>query len=580
MLAGPDPLRDAAPDYDDLEAERARAGVATALFGVSEAPAQPPAVGRYRIDGRVGAGGMGVVYRAHDPDLDRPVAVKLLHADAASDDTARARMLREARALAKLSHPNVITVYDVGTAGDQVFVAMELVHGDDLRRWLSDGSRSWREILAVFIAAGRGLEAAHRVALVHRDFKPENVLVGADGRVRVLDFGLARLHQHEGQGREGQGRKGQGREGQGHEGDADTHASSRELISGELPSATSSPNLGVNLGANLGVGLTQTGALLGTPLYMAPELYDGAPADAASDQFAFCASLYEGLYGRRPFAARTLRAHIEAVRSGQLREPPTDSPVPLELWLAIARGMALDRGERHDDMGELLAALERIASASASALPGSASQPTTGGGRLRWFIVGLVVLLTVVGLVAAELGLFSRGSGAPAVPDPTAPSAPDPKPDPQSEPNRASPVDARPAQPDAQAPVGVQAPAGDPSELAPSDPALDSASALEPGPDPSLGEPSEADGVLAAPAVAPAPAAGRSHEAAGDGWCHLHEDRYTLLARTSSRRSQLARDGTCYECRVERRRSRTRSFSPRDCAGYSLCGPTASEACE
>ncbi|HVI03842.1 MAG TPA: serine/threonine-protein kinase, partial [Enhygromyxa sp.] len=173
MAEDHDLLRDAAPAYDDVEARRARAGVAAALFGGNSDEddraerTERVAVGRYEIASRLGAGGMGVVYRAHDPDLDRPVAVKLLHTDSSTDEKARARMLREARALAKLSHPNVITVYDVGTDEGRVFVAMELVAGRDLKRWLEQHrSAGWREILALFIAAGRGLAAAHEAALV------------------------------------------------------------------------------------------------------------------------------------------------------------------------------------------------------------------------------------------------------------------------------------------------------------------------------------------------------------------------------------------------------------------------------
>src|SRR5262245_38729127 len=151
------------------------------------------AVGRYVILDRLGTGGMGVVYSAYDPELDRKVALKLLRPDRGpfSGEAGRLRLLREAQAIARLSHPNVIAVYDTGSFGDQVFVAMEFVEGWTLRQWLEEKRPAWREVLARFVLAGRGLAAAHAVGLVHRDFKPENVLLGKDGRVRVADFGIA-----------------------------------------------------------------------------------------------------------------------------------------------------------------------------------------------------------------------------------------------------------------------------------------------------------------------------------------------------------------------------------------------------
>ncbi|MEZ4448658.1 MAG: serine/threonine-protein kinase [Nannocystaceae bacterium] len=210
-LRADDPgLKSVAPGSDDSAARRARAAIEARLFGAmfdaaavdEPAPGPVPAadadaptqVGRYVLESRIGAGGMGVVYRAHDPELDRHVAVKLLRAAIAAhqDERARLRMIREARAMARLAHPNVIHVYDVGAVEDQVFVAMELVDGPSLARWLGGGARAWQEVLDRFLAAGEGLAAAHRAGLIHRDFKPENVLVGEDGRVRVLDFGLAR----------------------------------------------------------------------------------------------------------------------------------------------------------------------------------------------------------------------------------------------------------------------------------------------------------------------------------------------------------------------------------------------------
>ncbi|MBA3546614.1 MAG: serine/threonine protein kinase, partial [Nannocystis sp.] len=229
----------------------------------------PAELGRFVVLHRVGAGGMGVVYAAYDPELDRKVAVKLLHPSVGSDreDVGRARLLREAQAMARLSHPNVVTVFDVGTRDDQVFLAMEFVQGLPLSAWLK-APRGWREVVAVFIAAGRGLDAAHREGIVHGDFKPDNVIVDVEGRARVLDFGLA-FAQDRGKPPS----------------DPEARRSSRSGRSG----------------VDLSTHLTRTGALTGTPPYVSPEQFLGESASARADQYAFCVSLYEGLYGDRPY---------------------------------------------------------------------------------------------------------------------------------------------------------------------------------------------------------------------------------------------------------------------------------------
>jgi tetratricopeptide (TPR) repeat protein/predicted Ser/Thr protein kinase len=269
-------------------------------------------LGRYFVLDPLGSGGSGVVYAAYDPELDRKIALKLLRAERAGDD-ARARLLREAQAMARLSHPNVLAVHDVGTFGDQVFVAMELVDGWNLRQWLAAEPRTRSRILEVFAAAGRGLAAAHAAGFVHRDFKPENVLVGRDGRVRVADFGLVRS-----------------------EGDADLGTE------GSAP-ASASP-----------AAVTLPGTIPGTPGYMAPEQLAGRPADFRSDQFAFCVSLYQALYGRRPFAPG----------SWTVEEPPSGARVPARLRRLLLRGLAVDPAARFSSMDELLAGLERDPSAA------------------------------------------------------------------------------------------------------------------------------------------------------------------------------------------------------------------------
>ncbi len=286
--------------------------------------ALPPGtrVGRYVVVERIGQGGMGVVYAAHDPELDRRISLKLLRTDRRGKHASegRARLVREAQALARLSHPNVVAVHDVGTWEEQVFIAMELVPGGTLARWLEQ-PHPWRETLGLFIRAGRGLAAAHAAGLVHRDFKPENVLVGQDGRVRVTDFGLARPDGMDSASR-----------------DEDTP-----------PPSAESP---------LALAITQAGAVVGTPRYMAPEQLAGGVADARSDQFSFCISLYEGLYGERPFGGDTVRALTLEVLEGRLRAAPRGSPVPARIRRVLLRGLSTASRERFATLDELLDALE------------------------------------------------------------------------------------------------------------------------------------------------------------------------------------------------------------------------------
>ncbi|MCA9655870.1 MAG: serine/threonine protein kinase [Myxococcales bacterium] len=276
-------------------------------------------LGRYVVLDPLGAGAVGLVYAAYDPELDRRVAIKLLRASPGLHPGSRRsqRLLREAQAMARLAHPNVVTVHDVGTHEDRVFLAMEHVQGQTLGRWLGS-SRPWDEVLEVFLAAGRGLAAAHAKGLVHRDFKPDNVMLGDDGRVLVMDFGLARV-------------------GEGSE-------SESEEPSGSGPNA-------------LSARITHTGAMLGTPAYMAPEQHLGRSIDARSDQFAFCVALFEGLYGQRPFAGETAASVGMSIIEGRITEPPAGRGVPRGLHRALLRGLARDPAERYADMDELMRAL-------------------------------------------------------------------------------------------------------------------------------------------------------------------------------------------------------------------------------
>ena len=178
------------PSVDEFEERRLFAELEASMFGT----AKPVELGRYAVGRRLGAGAMGVVYEAEDPHLRRKVALKVLHPDLRSTQASRGhqRLRREARSIGRVNHPNVVEVYDVGEADGRVYIAMELVDGSSLDTWLMQEPRDWSEVLAVFIGAGRGLVAAHQSGVIHRDFKPSNVSIDASGRVRVLDFGLAK----------------------------------------------------------------------------------------------------------------------------------------------------------------------------------------------------------------------------------------------------------------------------------------------------------------------------------------------------------------------------------------------------
>ncbi|MCX4242196.1 serine/threonine-protein kinase [Paraliomyxa miuraensis] len=286
-------------------------------------------LGRYVVLERLGAGAMGVVLAAYDPELDRKVAIKLLHPRerSASGDQGRLRLLAEAQALARLSDPNVVAVHDVGTHDGQVFVAMEFVEGQTLGRWLGGTPRSWQEVLEVMLAAGRGLAAAHARELAHRDFKPDNVMLGSDGRVRVMDFGLARA-------------------------DATTP-------SGEASSSTGELDASQQRCSALDLALTSPGSMLGTPAYMAPECLGGERGGAIADQFSFCVTLWEGIYGQPPFPAKALPELYARVLEGTIAEPPASRRVPRWLRRVLERGLAVEPERRFPSMHDLLHGLER-----------------------------------------------------------------------------------------------------------------------------------------------------------------------------------------------------------------------------
>jgi hypothetical protein len=309
------------------------------------------AIDRFLVLGLVGRGGMGEVYAAYDPELDRKVAIKLLRARGGDTADGRARLLREAQAIAKLQHPNIVVVYDVGTFGDSVFIAMEFVEGRTFGGWLLAAPRTRREILEMYGAAGRGLAAAHAAGLVHRDFKPENVMVTNDGQVRVMDFGLARQMGEEEAAPAPLPISGADGIGDSFVPGLDPETTVDLRKGGDVDVATKS-------GKYLSLKLTQTGAMLGTPAYMAPEQFVVRPTDARTDQFSFCVALYEALYGERPFAGKTFLSLMTSVTMGDVSPPTAGAKVPTWMRRVLLRGLATDPEARFSSMTTLLTALE------------------------------------------------------------------------------------------------------------------------------------------------------------------------------------------------------------------------------
>jgi tRNA A-37 threonylcarbamoyl transferase component Bud32/tetratricopeptide (TPR) repeat protein len=337
-------------------------GAGAADAGDPDVLARGSAVGRYVVLARLGAGAMGVVYAAYDPELDRKVALKLLRPQEETADRARrqARMVREAKAIAKVSHPNVVAIHDVGVHEGQVFMAMEHLSGGTLADWLAEKRRPWREIVKTFIAVGQGLAGAHAEGLVHRDFKPDNVLIDKNGVPKVVDFGLVRLSAS----------VTDVTTSGAFASDADERAEAVPAHAGPVP-------------------LTRTGALTGTPAYMAPEQFRLAAVDARTDQFAFCISLYEALYGERPFPGTNIIAIADSVTSGRIKDAPKDSQVPTWLRRALLRGLSVDPVRRYASLDELNALL--------------ANDPAKRTRRWAMGGAGLMVAVAAVG-VAHRLG--------------------------------------------------------------------------------------------------------------------------------------------------------------------------------
>jgi eukaryotic-like serine/threonine-protein kinase len=318
---------------------------------------------RYVIEAVLGRGGMGTVYLARDQTLSRNVALKLHRAGSGND-----RLHREAIAMAKLAHPNVVTVFEIGSVDDRMYVAMEYVRGETLRDWLTSDKPSWRAIVEMLLQAGAGLAAAHSAGLIHRDFKPENVLVGEDGRPRVSDFGLAR------------------------------HGATRDAKpSGMLSGA-----------------MTQSGAILGTPAYMSPEQLGGDTVDARTDQFAFCVVAWESLFGKRPFVGNTLAALEDAIHRGDIQRPAR-SNVPQRVRDVIERGFAVKPSDRYADMPALLGALRSAAVPRTKkylALGLAAAALLGGGAYAATSIVGARRHAAECDAAAADMHVFDQAKRA------------------------------------------------------------------------------------------------------------------------------------------------------------------------
>lgn len=367
-------------DREDATADTALAIGETATATANERPRRKPAgrsglgpgsrISRYEIVESIGSGGMGAVYKAFDPDLKRSIAIKVLHTESEGSGPRaelQQRLLREAQAMARLSHRNLVTVFDVGSVGDQVFVAMELVDGETLRQWLAQ-ERDWRASLRVLLEAGEGLKVAHEAGVIHRDFKPDNVLVSRAGTVQVADFGLSRSV-----------------------GDGDP----------EAPHRAGS--------ADADVRLTRTGAVMGTPAYMAPEQHEGRATDARTDQFSFAVSVYEAMYGQKPFSGDTMAQLSDSVTRGDLRPPPDNTDVPHDVFDALSRALSPDPDARWPSMEALIDELSLAAQPPAK----------ESSAWVRYVPVAIAVATIALGVWVAV-----RDREPPALPPPASSSAP------------------------------------------------------------------------------------------------------------------------------------------------------------
>jgi hypothetical protein len=340
-------------------------------------------VGRYILLEPIGEGGMGQVYAAYDPELNRKLAIKLLQPRGEeTKDEDRGRFVREGQAMARLSHPNVVAVHDVGSFGEAIFIAMDLVEGRTLDEWVEQTKPSWRDVSRVLLQAGHGLAAAHAAGVIHRDFKPRNILLGADGRVCVTDFGIA------------------------------TAVGGPERVEPRIPKDLPLDRESSDM---LSVPLTRYGHVVGTLAFMSPEQLRGQGIDARSDQFSYCVTFHEALYGEPPFGGETVAERYELIQTGVLRPVPPAAATPEWLRKLLVRGLAakaddryqsmdqllaeIARGRRRDGRGILEAAARRLTEATRTLLR---SQGTTRLARIR--AVGALVFLGVTAFLGYAKG--------------------------------------------------------------------------------------------------------------------------------------------------------------------------------
>ena len=283
----------------------------------------PATIGRFEVRDLAGSGATAMIYSAWDAEHQRRVAIKLLREDRSMRRDTQARFLREAKSMARLDHPNILRIYEVGMHEGRVFLALEYVEGPTLREWVARDQPGLDAILARYIDAGRALEAAHTAGVMHRDFKPDNVLVGDDGRVRVLDFGLARSTRG-----------------------TDNFQTLENMTPGLADALAEGP------------ALLQTIGFSGTPAYKSLEQHFGRPTDPRADQFAFCVALWEAIYGERPYRGRTASEIARAIEAGQIARPSSDPGLPRRARRALERGLAGERDDRWTSMGALLDELE------------------------------------------------------------------------------------------------------------------------------------------------------------------------------------------------------------------------------
>ncbi len=416
------PMRALAPSFVAPETQHTQHPTATIADGAPRArPLDPDAehapaknIGRYVVLAQVGSGGMGVVFAAYDPKLERKVAIKLLRSRAGADEVsqgAQRRLMSEARTMARLSHPNVLVVHDVGSHDGHVFLVADFVDGGTLKQWLSRQTRAPGEVMAAMVQAGRGLAAAHKAGLVHRDFKPDNVLVSQEGRVFVADFGLT--------------------------------------SAAPAPGSLKGP----------------AGVTAGTPAYMAPEVQLGAIGDERSDQYSFCLTLHQALFGERPLAGASPDS-LPSLSSN------SDSPVPEPVRAAMRRGLAFEASQRFATMDELLTQLAPFAVVDEVLLRPSRPTPLPISlpsgpppSRTRLIAAGAVALSMVAVVIFTVVGIGGGRSSEANVPAALVPVSPAPSPSSSPSALAVAPIDPVVAPPTP--PEAVAAPPVAPSPVAP-----------------------------------------------------------------------------------------------------------------